>query len=245
MRKDFVRLGMALVVLAAVGLVGPAARADSVLNTPASHGKDSEPDGLSDHELVVHEVGIRVVHWGKISAAFDAVPNLLQGLGTTATGTGTGTGAAAAASSPSAAADLNLTAIGVRYWFNNKIGLDAGFGLYLHKPAAGDTQFGMAFVGGVPIALGWFKHLTVYIEPRIDVGFMRVASGNTPVNFGVGGDLGAEISMGFLGIPRLTLDLALGLELRLQHTSGADDLVLSTRDFLDTLAFNLGVTYYF
>jgi len=41
------------------------------------------------------------------------------------------------------------------------------------------------------------------------------------------------------------LQLAVGLAMRLQNDGDRTDFVLATRDFIDSLAYNLGVTYYF
>jgi hypothetical protein len=117
--------------------------------------------------------------------------------------------------------------------------------LYLHRGKDERVQFGMGVAAGVPIALGYFKHITIYAEPRFDLSFMRVAAGTIPVLFGAGADLGAELSFGWIGIPRLTLQFAVGLAMRLQNDGDRTDFVLATRDFIDSLAYNLGVTYYF
>jgi len=229
------RFAFVSVFLAAL-FAGGFASAESILNTPAASGRGSEPGGVSDHDLVVRDIGLRVVHWGKVEAG---VGQLLGG--------GLAGAGAAAAVNPNQTANLNLTTIGLRYWLSKRIGIDAGVALFLHKPKMGDTQFGFGIAGGIPIALGVFKHITVFAEPRLDLSWLRLAKDTNAVMFGMGADLGAELSFGFIGIPRLTTQLAFGLDLRLQYDSVSKktDVVLATRDFLDSLAFNLGVTYYF
>jgi hypothetical protein len=231
MKRRFFPFG--LVFVACMVLAG-GARAQSVLNTPAAAGKSSEPAGITDHELVVKQIGIRVVHWGKMAAGAGLLAgNLAAG------------GEDAPAVNPNTTANLSLTTIGVRTWLTKRIGIDGGIGLFVHKPTAGANQFGMGFAGGVPIALGWFKHITIYAEPRFNLSFMRVAKDVIPVTFGLAGDLGAELSFGWIGIPRLAVQFAIGLELLLQYDGDKTDLVIATRDFLDTLAYNFGLTYYF
>ena len=208
------------------------ASAKSVLRTPAADGKSSEPEGITDHELIVKQVGVRVVHWGKVGPATTAI-------------TGRAEGDMGDVGAADQFASMRLTTIGVRTWFNKRLGLDAGMSLYLHRGKDERVQFGMGVAAGVPIALGYFKHITIYAEPRFDLSFMRVAKGTIPVLFGAGADLGAELSFGWIGIPRLTLQLAVGLAMRLQNDGDRTDFVLATRDFIDSLAYNLGVTYYF
>lgn len=222
-----------LMFVACLVLAG-SAHAKSVLNTPAAAGNSSEPAGITDHELVLRQIGVRVVHWGKMSAGASLVTAGVAGGGNNAP-----------AINPNTTANLSLTTIGVRTWLTERVGIDAGLGLYVHMPRAGANQFGMGFAGGVPIALAWFKHITIYAEPRFNLSFMRVAKGVIPVTFGLAGDLGAELSFGWLGIPRLAVQFAIGLELLLQYDGDKTDMVLATRDFLDTLAYNFGLTYYF
>jgi hypothetical protein len=128
--------------------------------------------------------------------------------------------------------------IGVRYWLNPMIGIDAGLGFAMTSGSAtldqqgaasqtADAPGGFAWVlhAGLPIALLNMKHYSFQITPEIDVGGasrttkrpgLAPAPGLpdlTESGFLVqaGGRAGAEIFFGFMGLPQLSLDASVGL----------------------------------
>ncbi len=128
-------------------------------------------------------------------------------------------------------------AIGVRYWLNRSIGIDAGLGLGLasgsRETVSGGTtvttdspsRFGMLIHGGVPIALAAGKHYTFEVIPELNIGFASgtiKGTGNTPapdislsgLKLDLGARIGGEIHFGFIGIPELALQASVGLFVR-------------------------------
>lgn len=136
---------------------------------------------------------------------------------------------------------VSAPVVGVRYWLNNRFGIDGGIGLGLaggsDQAVAGGTtttvsktsSTGFAFHGGVPIALAEGKHYAFLVIPEFTVGFTTatytpaaVAAGGTGgpnqdlsgFLLDIGGRVGAEIYFGFIGLPQLALQATLGLSYR-------------------------------
>lgn len=132
-------------------------------------------------------------------------------------------------------------AVGIRYWFNDGLGLDVALGFWTeggsekNKDPNGtresDLESRTAFLihGGLPIVLGGGRHVSVQVTPQLNLGF---ASGHwkpastggylppsveeSGVLFQMGARIGAEVFFGFLGMPELSLDGSLGLYLQSQ-----------------------------
>lgn len=162
--------------------------------------------------------------------------------------------------------------VGVRYWLDNKLGIDAALGLGL---STGSTKFGgsstdlatpsaFALMAGVPFALASGQHYTFFAEPEIRLGFAgRSATvGGTKIDdsgfrFDFGARAGAELQFGFIGIPQLALDATVSLLGTVRSgstkTSGAPDQSFSTFTFATDLQnqpwniffTNVVVRYYF
>ena len=136
--------------------------------------------------------------------------------------------------------DLNAPVIGARYWINRLVGVDFGVGLALTggstEVTTGATtttvdrpgQFGMAFHGGVPLALAYGKHYTFEVIPEANFGFASSSinggppAGNTDLSgmrLDIGARAGAEVHFGFIGVPQLSLVATIGLYLRHQRVS--------------------------
>jgi hypothetical protein len=136
---------------------------------------------------------------------------------------------------------VSAPVVGVRYWLNERFGIDAGIGLGLaggsDQAVAGGTSTtvsktsstGFAFHGGVPIALAEGKHYAFLAIPEFTVGFTTATY--TPASMAAGGTggpnqdlsgflidlgarVGAEIYFGFIGIPQLALQASVGLSYR-------------------------------
>jgi hypothetical protein len=144
-----------------------------------------------------------------------------------------GAGAAVAAGANDSPYGLTGSApvVGVRYWINPMIGIDAGVGLSIvggslepADPDAPDVDresfSAFLFHAGVPLALASADHFTFEVIPELNVGF---ASGGTDdpatpgdtsysgFHFDVGARAGAEISFGFIKIPQLSLVGSIGV----------------------------------
>jgi hypothetical protein len=126
--------------------------------------------------------------------------------------------------------------VGVRYWFQEKLGLDVAIGLGM--TSGSDTKGGtsvdrrsqtsFALAGGVPIVLFDAKHYLFFVEPMIRLGHGgatdKAAAGDTSHSgnhFQIGGRIGAEVSFGFIGIPHLSLDANVGLDIDIASGSTA------------------------
>ena len=116
--------------------------------------------------------------------------------------------------------------IGMRYWLDPMLGIDAGLGLLFSggsDKTAGvstDRQGYTVFMlhGGVPLALAGSKHFSFQVVPELNLGLAsskRGAAGPDLSGFhlDVGARAGSEIQFGFIGIPELSLQAGVGLAL--------------------------------
>jgi len=123
-------------------------------------------------------------------------------------------------------ASVDAPIIGLRYWLDPMIGIDAGIGLLLSggsDKTAGvstDRQGYTVFLlhGGVPLALAGSKHFSFQVIPEMNVGLSsskRGAAGPdlSGFHFDVGARAGAEVQFGFIGISELSLQAGVGLAL--------------------------------
>jgi hypothetical protein len=102
--------------------------------------------------------------------------------------------------------------IGMRLWLTETIALDPGIGFLIRrdKTEAVTVGFGMFF--GLPIALGNYKHFVPILRPRLDLGVNHIGGTTTTAfRFGLGCDVGAEIHLGFIDLPRVSLTALIGL----------------------------------
>jgi len=125
--------------------------------------------------------------------------------------------------------------IGVRYWLDPMIGIDAGVGLLFSGGSLkmGDTSTDLqgytVFMlhGGVPLALAGSKHFSFQVVPELNFGIS--GSETAPANpggqgndlsglhFDIGARAGGEIQFGFIGIPELSLQAGVGLAFSYDH----------------------------
>jgi hypothetical protein len=202
----------------------------------------------TDHSRVVGHLAVGFM-------GVNGVPIGLGGVGPSAPGQPCGQTINGTANTPcrpvlTGGEEISAPTIGVRYWINDKIGVDAGLGIGIYSGSAesypySNNQNGVdikweqdrptvrAFVihGGVPLALAEGQHYTFEVIPEANVGF---ASGTvkqqpqppippapaTPTHedvklggfrLDVGARAGAEIHMGFIGVPELSLVGSVGL----------------------------------
>lgn len=201
----------------------PAVQTTTTVETPKVTTKTTTTTGAAaeddttDHEKVV----------GRFAVGYLGLTNLP--LATQAAGGGTGTIAA--------------PVIGARYWLSKLLGIDAGIGFAFGSSSAtaengnvsttadGPSVFGLAFHGGVPLALASGKHMTFQVVPELNVGFAHstVKQANAPdtslngFRLDVGGRAGAEVQFGFIGIPELSLQATVGLYLSHLSRSATTD----------------------
>jgi hypothetical protein len=186
---------------------------------------------------------------------------------------GVGAGASAADFTP--VLQVEAPVVGVRYWIDSMLGIDAGLGLAItgggweaDLPAGdgdGDLDSATAFLihVGVPLSLASYDHFSFQVVPEANVGIGSGSAddGDTSYNgfqLDVGARAGAEIQFGFMGIPQLSLQGSVGLLFGLQSTKTDDDVADSTltqnRTFLTTtvgdnpwniFTSNVAALYYF
>ncbi|HEY5957608.1 MAG TPA: hypothetical protein VIV60_13675 [Polyangiaceae bacterium] len=177
----------------------------------------------------------------------------------------------------------SVAILGVRHWFSSTLGLQLGLGLGHHSGSASDTTLGTSSVAdpntwalathvGVPIAIFHDTHYAFLLLP--EAGFAYAAwqladDANTAGNqrasgkalwLALGARLGAEIQFGFINLPMLSLQGAVGARLtysktRLDYTLNAVDanrrhwtLDLETANFndpWDLFVSSITALYYF
>lgn len=138
---------------------------------------------------------------------------------------------------------VDVPVIGVRYWFNNRMGLDAGLGFATGgtTTTVGPTEteapdpFAMAIRAGVPFALMDSRHFVFQVVPELGFGFssntIDAGGGDdtevSSTHFDIGARVGAEIHFGFIDIPQLALQAGVGLRFSADGGSaeqGGDEL---------------------
>jgi hypothetical protein len=131
---------------------------------------------------------------------------------------------------------VDAPVIGVRYWLDDMLGIDVGLGLssvsQSSEVKAGgmttktDGPSGTAIIlhGGVPLSLYAAKNYSFQITPELNIG---TGSGTQEImiamvpeevkfsgfHFDIGARAGAEIHFGFIGIPELSLQGSVGLNI--------------------------------
>jgi hypothetical protein len=155
----------------------------------------------------------------------------------------------------SSGSSITVPALGLRYWANEKVGLDVALGLGWtggSTTAAGtstdkDSVFGFVLQAGVPLVLSAHRHVAFELIP-----YFAIAHGSTTINMGggtanadlsglridVGARAGFEVFFGFIGIPELALSATIGLQFE-SLTFSADSAGVSSSD--STLAFSTTV----
>jgi len=150
---------------------------------------------------------------------------------------------------------VDAPVIGVRYWFNPMLGIDAGLGLSFTggsvTPTGGDEidKVGSTIFilhSGVPLAPASTDHCSFQVVPELNLGFASASETLAPApdnelsgfNLDVGARAGAEIHYGFIVIPQLALQAGVGLAFAMDRVSasnpGGDDPAEEAKDSTTT-----------
>ncbi len=139
-----------------------------------------------------------------------------------------------------AGAEVNAPVVGIRYWIDESLGIDAGLGLFIGGGSgevdnpAGNTSFDLnsftVFIlhAGVPLSLASADHFSFQIIPEANVGIGsgQAADGDVKHNgfhLDLGARAGAEIQFGFMNIPQLSLQGSIGVVFDLNSLKTDDD----------------------
>ena len=170
----------------------------------------------SDHDAVVGHVGIQ-------ASRFDPgpLPLILQ--------PGVGCPAGAAGTPP---CDVTMGSLGARYWWSRNLALNAGAVFAVGGGRAAmqsmDTHVGLGPIVGLTLLLGNWRHLAISANPELAYVWF------SPGGKGAGGDstilalraaLEAEVHLGFIGVPALSVGLLAGMGF--QYESAGDTRVWS------------------
>jgi hypothetical protein len=126
---------------------------------------------------------------------------------------------------------LTAPVVGIRYWLQPKLGIDAGIGLGWNSVnntnnGLDTSQFAFVLHGGLPLAFVEGKHYVFELIPEINFGMGSTTIKNpnpagpdasvSGLLLQGGARVGAEVHFGFIGIPQLALQASVGLFI--QHT---------------------------
>lgn len=158
--------------------------------------------------------------------------------------------------------------IGVRYWLNPGMGIDAGIGITTtfgstKVEAGGQAQSvsataptGLGVHFGVPLALSSSKHFAFEIIPETNLAYAQQAVpteangglgaiDHSGLHFDLGARAGGEVHFGFIGVPELSLVGSVGLRATMNQTKsattptgGATTTVKESRTLIETTVGN-------
>jgi hypothetical protein len=243
-RNLVLRLHLAVAAAAALSLAAGAALADDDKDKdkkkddsgdeepPPKKKKPPEPpkpkpdDERPDHDRVV----------GRLGVSWFGVSTIPMGMGAPS---GTADNPSLMVSAP---ITINAPALGIRWWFNQTLGIDVGLGFGYSGGSTTDTTgttststsklgaFGMLIHGGVPLSLATGKHISLQITPETNLGFAHASvsptapmsglpsAGLNGFRFDLGARIGGEVQFGFIGIPELSLEGSIGAFFTYQST---------------------------
>jgi hypothetical protein len=130
--------------------------------------------------------------------------------------------------------------VGVRYWINPMLGIDAGLGLALTSGSVSSGGTSQDKIGttvflihaGVPLSLASSQHFSFQIVPEVNLGFASATQELDPepdnelsgFHLDVGARAGAELHFGFIDVPQLSLQGGVGLAFAIDNTSASNGL---------------------
>jgi hypothetical protein len=135
--------------------------------------------------------------------------------------------------------------IGVRYWIDEMLGIDAGLGLNITSlsgandgaDVAEPSIFSFILHAGVPLSLADAGHFSFQIIPEANVGYGSWSLNQGPVDqsgrgfhIDVGARAGAEIHFGFIDIPQLSLQGSNGVAFAHDSVHWEDNAAPMTND---------------
>ena len=195
-------------------------------STSGGGGGEKKDDGISDHEKVVGKFGVMYFGVTQQPIGASGANNVL------AMTKGT----------------VPTPVIGMRYWLQERMGIDVGLGFNFFNSGTTTTAGGketsvdgpavLAFAlhGGLPLAFAYGKHYKFLVVPELNFGFATQTeaaqnpTGATPpdihrggLRIDVGARVGTEIQFGFIGIPELALQASVGLNFRHQNWNASRD----------------------
>ena len=170
-----------------------------------------ETPAPSDHDAVVGHIGIE-------ARRFDPGPMplaLRDGLGCPMGAAGT------------AACEVTMGAVAVRYWWTRNLALNAGAAIGAgggrNDSRSLDTYLGIGPIVGMSLLLGNWKHLSVAASPELALVWFKPSvgsdSGSTTI-LALQAAVEAEIHLGFVGVPALSIGLLAGLGFQYESVAG-------------------------
>jgi len=196
--------GLGCLVASSVALAQAQAEANVGMALPGAAPPAAAAGGASDHDQVVGRLAVGYL--GRRTMQVGAAPQP-GGIFT---------------------AELAAPVVGIRYWIDQMLGIDAGLGLFVtsgsfeqDNPAPpdldGDLPSATVFIlhAGVPLSLASADHFSFQIVPEVNVGIGSGSELDGDVSHNgfqldAGARAGAEIQFGFMGIPQLSLQGSIG-----------------------------------
>lgn len=148
---------------------------------------------------------------------------------------------AGAGATPNFTATVSAPSLGVRYWLQDWLGIEAALGIGIESTGTsvedddgeastnGPSLFALALHGAVPLVFASSKHFAFEVIPELNIAFATGGvDDESPANNDVdvsgvllelGARVGAEIQFGFIDIPQLALQATVGLHLRYEGRS--------------------------
>ncbi|MBM4364460.1 MAG: hypothetical protein FJ104_17410 [Deltaproteobacteria bacterium] len=154
-------------------------------------------------------------------------------------------------------AGVNAPVVGIRYWLDEMMGIDAGLGFAMTSGSQEASAPGAPTVktedpstttfilhAGLPLALANSGHFSFQVVPEANIGFASYKQERTGAqeitgsgfHLDIGARAGAEVHFGFIGIPQLSLQGSIGLALASDSWSTEDK---ETQDKVEGSRFGL------
>lgn len=182
------------------------------MGMPASPG-DPERLGPTDHQRVVGRWGIEARSLGTLqSSGANPDPRCTGPTGSPIDG----------------CRNVNMIAIGIRRWHTEKYAYSAGLTLGAGGGSTAglgswDTYVGVGPNFGAYFLLGQWKHLALSASPQLGLlYFAPSGSGNKTFSANLAGKLEAELQLGFIGLPGLSVGTDVGLGFNYTNVSEND-----------------------
>jgi hypothetical protein len=171
-----------------------------------------ETPAASDHDAVVGHIGIE-------ARRFDPGPlplTLQPGVSCPPTGLGT------------SACEVTMGALAVRSWRTRNFAINGGVAFAAGGGRDGtqsrDTYFGAGPIAGVTLLLGNWRHLAVSASPELAYVWFRPGGAGAGPNvhmLALRAALEAEVHLGFVGVPALSVGLLAGMGFQYQGAGDA------------------------